>query len=138
MQILYLGSLGMYNFKSKTVPGNVYFCPFNKKEFLCLLQVEGKEDAGLGVKTVLPWILLHKLIVYEESKFESETDPASIPGSLEFLCSAHDYLGPLGLCTIESGQILRLLIDKTVHCLFKVSGKKPLADHLTKHLDQVS
>ena len=100
-------------------------------------QIEGKEDAGLGVKTVQPWILLYKLITYEESKCDGENDPASIPGSLEFLCSAHDYLGPLGLCTTECGQILRLLVDKAVLCLYKVRGQKLLADHLTKHLDQV-
>jgi hypothetical protein len=97
-------------------------------------QVEGKEDAGLGVKTVMPWILLHKLILFEESKSENGS---GIPGSIEFLCSAHDYLGPLGLCTIENGQLLRLVIDKTVRCLGKVQGQKSLVDHLSKHLDQV-
>ena len=108
-----------------------------KKVFDAKFQIEGKEDAGLGVKTVQPWILLYKLITYEESKCEAVSDLATIPGSLEFLCSAHDYLGPLGLCTTENGQILRLLVDKAVLCLYKVRGLKLLADHLTKHLDQV-
>ena len=96
--------------------------------------MEGKEDAGLGVKTVMPWVLLHKMILFEESKSDNES---GIPGSVEFLCSAHDYLGPLGLCTIENGQLLRLVIDKTVRSLAKVQGQKMLVDHLSKHLDQV-
>jgi hypothetical protein len=75
-----------------------------------LVKVEGKEDAGLGTKTVQPWILLYKLIIYEESKSKKSNDHNLIPGSLEFLCSAHDYLGPLGLCTVESGHILRILV----------------------------
>ena len=59
-------------------------------------------------------------------------------GSLELLCSAHDYLGPLGLCTVEAGQMLRLLVDKITECLPKVKGQRLLVEHLTKNMDQVT
>ena len=34
-----------------------------------------------------------------------------VPCSVNFLCSAHDYLGPLSLCTLGSGKVLTLLVD---------------------------
>jgi hypothetical protein len=80
---------------------------------------------------------MYKLILSEELKVEEDLDHPCVPGSLEFLCSAHDYLGPQALCTIESGHLLRVLVEVTVKCLFKVRGQRSQVDHLSKHLDQV-
>lgn len=80
---------------------------------------------------------MYKLILSEESKVEEDSDLPCVPGSLEFLCSAHDYLGPQTLCTIDSGHLLRVLVETTVKWLFKVKGQRSQIDHLSKHLDQV-
>jgi len=81
-------------------------------------------------------MVLYKLILSEESNVAEDPAHPRVPGSLEFLCSAHDYLGPQALCTIESGHLLRVLVDVTVKCLFKVKGQSQV-EHLSKHLDQV-
>ena len=97
--------------------------------------MEGKEAVTLDVYAISPWLLLHQLIVHEESKLKE--DPTSIPGSVKLLCSAHDLLGPKGLCTGLEGRILQLLVDVGVKSLGKVSGNESQVDYLTKHLDQV-
>ena len=76
---------------------------------LILTQIDGKEDCGLGEKTVLPWVLLYHLIKHDEKSMNEFED--DVPCSVNFLCSAHDYLGPLSLCTLESGKVLTLLVD---------------------------
>jgi hypothetical protein len=82
-------------------------------------------------------MVLYKLILSEELKAEEDPDHPCVPGSLEFLYSAHDYLGPQALCTIESGHLLRVLVEATVKCLSKVRGQRSQVNHLNKHLDQV-
>ena len=47
---------------------------------LFVVQVEESEEVGPRMKTVVPWILLYKLIVYDESKLENQVVTDSIPG----------------------------------------------------------
>ena len=75
----------------------------------CFSPIDGKDDCGLGEKTVLPWILLYHLIKHDEKSMDEFED--DVPCSVNFLCSAHDYLGPLSLCTLGSGKVLTLLVD---------------------------
>ena len=79
---------------------------------LALTQVDhgnSQEDYILGEKTVLPWILLYHLIAHEEKAMASFED--DVPCSINFLCSAHDYLGALSMCTFESGKLLNFLVS---------------------------
>ena len=101
---------------------------------MVLLQVDGDEECGLGEKTVLPWVLLYHLIVYEETLIPAASD--DIPSSLSFLCSAHDYLGPLSLCTMESGKLLTLQVTAIVDTLFKGVTDKTANDQLCRNMDQ--
>ena len=102
---------------------------------LCLEQVEGKEEILDGHKTTLPWVLLYKLISFAEQQ-ESESNIESPPGSINFLCSAHDYLGQLSMCTKEEGRLLLLQGDAIVSTLFKGVKERAMADQLRKNLDQ--
>ncbi len=101
---------------------------------LILVQVDGDEECGLGQKTVLPWALLYHLIAYEEKSSKSELEDG-VPASINFLCSAHDYLGPLSLCTTEGGKILNLLIAGIVDTLFKGVANS-ISDQLCKNMEQ--
>lgn len=100
---------------------------------LILLQIDGDEECGLGEKTVLPWVLLHKLIVFEEKSEKFEDD---VPYSVNFLCSAHDYLGPLSLCTVDGGKILTLMVTGVVDTLFKGVANKATNDQMCRNIDQ--
>ena len=59
-----------------------------------------------------------------------------VPNSVQFLCSAHDYLGPLSLCTAGNGKLLTLLVNKIVDTLFKGVGNKIENDQLCRNIDQ--
>ena len=102
---------------------------------LCLEQVEGKEQILGGNHTTLPWVLLYKLIAYAEKK-QAWTNFESPPGSISFLCSAHDYLGQLSRCTKDDGRLLILQGDAIVTTLFKGVKERAMADQLRKNLDQ--
>ncbi|KAJ8299281.1 hypothetical protein KUTeg_023341, partial [Tegillarca granosa] len=82
--------------------------------------LEGAIEMPVG--TVLPWILLYKLIKQEEDKLKamllsdaSNTGSSdfdnSIPSSLMLLNIAHDYLGRLCWCTKSDGALLLFFVD---------------------------
>jgi tetratricopeptide (TPR) repeat protein len=108
------------------------------------LQIGDPTSAELAFSSVLPWILLHKLIYWAEERSnlgmeQRPLDPfymeASMKGSLSLLCSAHDYLGQKSCCTLEQGGLLNYILDIFVPIL-----KGPLlpsyADQLKTNLDQ--
>ena len=120
----------------------------------------GESELGTS-KCILHWLLLYKLILYEEKMLEGENEgeepgppvidldtsgcsaasdqqPSNIPGSVTFLCSANDYLGQLGLCTADGGELLTILVEKTVACMFKKqgSGNRSAENLLKKACDQ--
>ena len=102
---------------------------------LCLEQVEGKEQILNGNQSTLPWVLLYKLISFTEQQLECSIIE-SPPGSVSFLCSAHDYLGQLSMCTKDEGRLLLVQADAIVSTLFKGVKERALADQLRKNLDQ--
>ena len=101
---------------------------------LSLLQVDGQGDGLLGEKTILPWILLYHLIAHEEKKMTVFED--DVPCSINFLCSAHDYLGQMSLCTLDSGKLLTFLVAAIVDILVKGVPNKATNDQLCKYMDQ--
>ncbi|KAL3843014.1 hypothetical protein ACJMK2_020975 [Sinanodonta woodiana] len=79
---------------------------------------ESVTEMPLG--TVLPWILLYKLIKHEEDKLkamqikESASEHAfdeGIPSSLMLLNIAHEYLGSRSWCTKSDGAFLLCFMD---------------------------
>ena len=101
---------------------------------LILMQIDGSEECGLGEKTLLPWTLLYHLIKHDEKAMEEFED--DVPCSVNFLCSAHDYLGQMSLCTLENGKILILLAEGIVATLFKGVSGKGTSDQLCKNMEQ--
>ena len=102
---------------------------------LCLEQVEGKQQVLDGNQTTLPWVLLYKLISFAEEQL-GESNVESPPGSISFICSAHDYLGQLSMCTKDEGRLLIIQGESIVSTLFKGVKERAMADQLRKNLDQ--
>jgi calcineurin-binding protein cabin-1 len=101
-------------------------------------------SAELAFDSVLPWILLHKLIAWaEERTFPGAAQlpsdilnlDAGMKGSLSLLCSAHDYLGQKSCCNLEQGRLLNYILDVFIPIL-KNPVLPPYADQLKTNLDQ--
>ncbi|XP_058796392.1 calcineurin-binding protein cabin-1-like [Phymastichus coffea] len=108
----------------------------------------------IPIFSVLPWILLHYILQYEEdrqrarsmsrqkhrsdipSSPESDENEYEIPASVILLFKAHTFLGRHGWCCVEEGRLLifiiKLIIPKINFPLFaKIKNK------LIKPLEQV-
>lgn len=88
-------------------------------------------DGGkINYGCVTPWILLHYVLLREEQrtyakkriskgkkeKFDANADHEentdnNLPPSVAILFSAHEFLGPKGLCMTNQGEILHFIID---------------------------
>ncbi|XP_018117370.1 calcineurin-binding protein cabin-1 isoform X3 [Xenopus laevis] len=84
------------------------------------VQEEHKEPS---VSSVLPWIILHRIIQYEEEAFHSmrlqqcisnakEGNPNTpmLPSSLMLLNTAHEYLGRRSWCCNSDGALLKFYV----------------------------
>uniref|UniRef100_A0A6I8NZF1 Calcineurin-binding protein cabin-1 n=1 Tax=Ornithorhynchus anatinus TaxID=9258 RepID=A0A6I8NZF1_ORNAN len=85
------------------------------------VQEEPKEPS---VSSVLPWIILHRIIQHEEDNFrnlclqqqlqsqgeEVRPDTPMLPSSLMLLNTAHDYLGRRSWCCNSDGALLRFYV----------------------------
>uniref|UniRef100_A0A3Q3AJW2 Calcineurin-binding protein cabin-1 n=1 Tax=Kryptolebias marmoratus TaxID=37003 RepID=A0A3Q3AJW2_KRYMA len=73
--------------------------------------------------SVLPWIILYRLIKHEEVAFgcmlrqhmsldddEDESDTSMLPSSLMILNTAHEYLGRRSICCSSDGALLKFFI----------------------------
>ncbi|KAG8455870.1 hypothetical protein GDO86_001891 [Hymenochirus boettgeri] len=83
------------------------------------LQEESREPS---VSSVLPWIILHRIIKYEEDAFRSmclqhnsdtkkaESTTPMLPSSLMLLNTAHEYLGRRSWCCNSNGALLKFYV----------------------------
>ncbi|XP_050504043.1 calcineurin-binding protein cabin-1 isoform X3 [Diabrotica virgifera virgifera] len=88
------------------------------------------DSSKLSFSCVTPWILLHFVLLREEQRAyakqrnlrgkreKSENNGEieepldnNIPPSLSILFSAHEFLGPKGLCMANTGELLHFIID---------------------------
>ncbi|KAM4576045.1 calcineurin-binding protein cabin-1 isoform 2-T2 [Odontesthes bonariensis] len=73
--------------------------------------------------SVLPWIILYRIIKHEEAAFdcmlrqhmsldddEDEPDTPMLPSSLMLLNTAHEYLGRRSLCCSSDGALLKFFV----------------------------
>ncbi|XP_056890296.1 calcineurin-binding protein cabin-1 isoform X5 [Takifugu flavidus] len=73
--------------------------------------------------SVLPWIVLYRIIKHEEAAFdcvlqqhmsvgddEDESDAPILPSSLALLNTAHEYLGRRSLCCSSDGTLLKFYV----------------------------
>ncbi|RVE68552.1 hypothetical protein OJAV_G00092750 [Oryzias javanicus] len=74
--------------------------------------------------SVLPWIILYRIIKHEEAAFdcmlrqhvsldddEDESDVPMLPSSLMLLSTAHEYLGRRSLCCSSDGALLKFFVE---------------------------
>ncbi|XP_040011271.1 calcineurin-binding protein cabin-1 isoform X2 [Xiphias gladius] len=74
--------------------------------------------------SVLPWIILYRIIKYEEAAFdcilrqhislgddEDDSDTPMLPSSLMLLNTAHEYLGRRSLCCNSDGALLKFYVQ---------------------------
>ncbi|XP_056132022.1 calcineurin-binding protein cabin-1 [Lampris incognitus] len=73
--------------------------------------------------SVLPWIILHRIIKHEEAAFdcllrqhmsvgddEDDSDTPMLPSSLMLLSTAHEYLGRRSWCCNSDGALLKFFV----------------------------
>ncbi|XP_061907693.1 calcineurin-binding protein cabin-1 isoform X1 [Entelurus aequoreus] len=74
--------------------------------------------------SVLPWIILYRIIKHEEAAFncmlqqhmtvgddEDDSDSPMLPSSLMLLNTAHEYLGRRSLCCSSDGALLKFFVN---------------------------
>uniref|UniRef100_A0A3B4ETS7 Calcineurin-binding protein cabin-1 n=1 Tax=Pundamilia nyererei TaxID=303518 RepID=A0A3B4ETS7_9CICH len=74
--------------------------------------------------SVLPWIILYRIIKHEEAAFdcmlrqhmsvgddEEDSDTPMLPSSLMLLNTAHEYLGRRSLCCSSDGALLKFFVS---------------------------
>lgn len=103
------------------------------------VQIDEPIHSDLTFNAALPWILLHQLTVWAENRYSDQSsavrDPAVMPGSLNLLCSGHDYLGQRSCCTGDNGRLLNYMVDEFIPVLLD-NPKPKYADQLKTNLDQ--
>nr|CAB3262754.1 uncharacterized protein LOC100182772 [Phallusia mammillata] len=60
----------------------------------------------------LQWIILYKLVKYEERHIDFPTEVTEIPSSFCVLNTAHQWTGERGMCIVNNGQLLRFTIQE--------------------------
>ena len=93
---------------------------------------------------ITPWTLMYKVLRAQEEDDKREPPAVAaanyvnfLPNSVNYLASAHDYLGNLSSCTSMNGKFLMLLIDVFVPLMrqdYKYTAR--IQDQLKKTLDQ--
>uniref|UniRef100_A0A667Z2T9 Calcineurin-binding protein cabin-1 n=1 Tax=Myripristis murdjan TaxID=586833 RepID=A0A667Z2T9_9TELE len=65
--------------------------------------------------SVLPWIILHRIIKHEEAAFDfsssDDSDTPMLPSSLMLLNTAHEYLGRRSWCCNSDGALLKFYVS---------------------------
>jgi len=104
---------------------------------IILLQINDPTNPEICYPSSLPWILLHKLMMWQEKEQELEQSPVKdpkivdlepeLPGSLSLLITSHVYLGQKSCCTMDHGKLLNYLVDifvpvctSSIHSLYKL------------------
>ncbi|XP_077863764.1 calcineurin-binding protein cabin-1-like [Saccoglossus kowalevskii] len=113
------------------------------------------------ISTVLPWVILYRLIKHEEDSFKAQIqhdeqkEMKLMPSSLMLLYRAHEYLGGRGWCCNSDGYLLTFYVDvlqeelknredalrqdmclaleQCLYCLYGHPNKKAKARHLQDH-----
>uniref|UniRef100_A0A671WXN1 Calcineurin-binding protein cabin-1 n=1 Tax=Sparus aurata TaxID=8175 RepID=A0A671WXN1_SPAAU len=110
--------------------------------------------------SVLPWIILYRVIKHEEAAFdcmlrqhmsvgddEDDSDTPMLPSSLMLLNTAHEYLGRRSLCCNSDGSFLKFYVslqtlmykeletalEQCFFCLYGYPSKKSKSRYLEDH-----
>ncbi|XP_063238012.1 calcineurin-binding protein cabin-1-like isoform X2 [Bacillus rossius redtenbacheri] len=125
-------------------------------------QMEAPESAiEMPIETVLPWILLQQVLQrYHEKKLQNNTNvesyPTEVPGYIQVLFTAHEYLGKRSWCCSNEGALLlytmevliprlkdeslavfrdrlKLGLEQAFYCLYGHPNRKNKLKHLQDH-----
>ncbi|XP_068423022.1 calcineurin-binding protein cabin-1 isoform X5 [Clinocottus analis] len=101
--------------------------------------------------SVLPWILLYRIIKHEEAAFncmlrqhisvgddEEASDTPMLPSSLMLLNTAHEYLGRRSLCCNSDGALLKFYVQvlKKEVTASSINDSHPYKEELEMALEQ--
>ncbi|XP_018421411.1 PREDICTED: calcineurin-binding protein cabin-1 [Nanorana parkeri] len=104
-----------------------------------------------SVSSVLPWIILHRIIQYEEDNFrsmcqrhgqtddkEGDSSTPMLPSSLMLLNAAHEYLGRRSWCCNSDGALLKFYVRVLVKELAASTNEDahPFKEELETALEQ--
>lgn len=104
----------------------------------------------MPLETVLPWILLHYVLQYEEDKgrakspsqktkeqnSDEEDEDEDIPTSIMILLTAHEFLGRHSWCCINEAKLL-LFTMKLVIPRLRTPQFASVRDKLSKYIEQI-
>uniref|UniRef100_A0A671X091 Calcineurin binding protein 1 n=1 Tax=Sparus aurata TaxID=8175 RepID=A0A671X091_SPAAU len=92
--------------------------------------------------SVLPWIILYRVIKHEEAAFDfslsDDSDTPMLPSSLMLLNTAHEYLGRRSLCCNSDGSFLKFyvkVLEKELAASSKTTSH-PYKEELETALEQ--
>ncbi|XP_066593480.1 calcineurin-binding protein cabin-1-like [Prorops nasuta] len=126
----------------------------NLVHFVCHQLNVSETTVEMPLETVLPWIILHYILQYEEDKerakiemydknksqdsnhSESDDEDDGIPPSIMILFTAHEFIGRHSWCCYNEAKLLfftmKLIIPK-----LETPQYMPIKNKLTKHLEQI-
>lgn len=104
----------------------------------------------MPLETVLPWIILHYILQYEEDKrrakmtstkakeqnFESDDEDEDIPTPIMILLTAHEFLGRHSWCCINEAKLLLFTMNLVIPRL-RTPMFAPVRDKLSRYLEQI-
>lgn len=118
-------------------------------------QLDVPENAvEMPLETVLPWILLHYILQYEEDKerakaespyknkmhgshhSESDDEDEGIPPSIMILFTAHEFIGRHSWCCFNEAKLLFFTMNLIIPQL-ETPQYASIKDRLTKYLEQI-
>ncbi|GJQ83227.1 hypothetical protein Trydic_g8826 [Trypoxylus dichotomus] len=127
---------------------------------ICCQQANSENINKMPLGTVLPWIILHYVLVREEHRQQAkvivkrikkdedkstkapESEPISnehieedIPPSIAVLFSGHEFLGNKSWCLTNNGELLHFILDVIIDRL-DTPILEPLKEKIDIHLEQ--
>nr|XP_012218304.1 PREDICTED: calcineurin-binding protein cabin-1-like isoform X4 [Linepithema humile] len=117
-------------------------------------QLDVPENAvEMPLETVLPWILLHYILQYEEDKerakaesyknklhsshhSESDDEDDGIPPSIMILFTAHEFIGRHSWCCFNEAKLLFFIMNLIIPQL-ETPQYASIKNRLTKYLEQI-
>ncbi|XP_031357687.1 calcineurin-binding protein cabin-1-like isoform X2 [Photinus pyralis] len=113
------------------------------------------ERAGIPLGTILPWMVLHFVLLRQEHREQAkksvshirkkrkpnfpddagEGEERELPPSINVLFSAHDFLGRKSWCLTSQGELLHFIID-TILDRLDTPIFEPLRERIDIHLEQ--
>ncbi|XP_034242546.1 calcineurin-binding protein cabin-1-like [Thrips palmi] len=100
---------------------------------LCHQLEQSDCSVGMAIECTTPWVILHRIVFFEEQQHPIEQDCA--PSHIEVLFEAHEYMAKKGRCCLNEGILLNLILDVVVTHL-QTEKRERVRDQLNHEVDQ--